>query len=78
MHNSMLACMSMFHFEEALKCADFLLDNYNQEPEIFFRKAQLLYLNKASSFRGLQEALEILEFKCIDEKRAKERPLYAK
>jgi len=74
----MLAYMSMFHFEEALKCANFILDTYNQEPEIYFRKAQLLYLNKASTFRELQEAQEILEFKCIDEKRAQERPLFAK
>jgi hypothetical protein len=28
LHNAMLAYMSMFHFEEALKCVDFILDNY--------------------------------------------------
>ena len=26
--NSMLAYMSMFHFEEAMKCIDFILDSY--------------------------------------------------
>lgn len=37
----MLAYMSIFHFEDANKCADFLLDTYTKEPEIYFRKAQV-------------------------------------
>lgn len=37
--NSMLAYMSMFHFEEAMKCADLILDSYLQDPEIYYRKA---------------------------------------
>lgn len=37
--NSMLAYMSLFHFEEALKCADFILDHHIKDPEIYYRKA---------------------------------------
>ena len=29
LHNAMLAYMSVFHFEEALKCVDLILDNYH-------------------------------------------------
>jgi hypothetical protein len=39
MLNSMLAYMSIYHFEEALKCADFLLDEVYEDPEIYYRKA---------------------------------------
>ena len=39
--NSMLAYMSLFHFEEAMKCADLILDNYIKDPEIYFRKSQV-------------------------------------
>lgn len=39
LHNAMLALMSMFHFEEALKCVDFVIDNYCQDPEFYYRKA---------------------------------------
>jgi hypothetical protein len=45
----MLAYMSIFHFEEARKCADFLLEGYTQEPEIYYRKAQIAYLDKSST-----------------------------
>ena len=41
MNNAMLAYMSIFHFEDARKCADFLLETYTKEPEIYFRKAQV-------------------------------------
>jgi hypothetical protein len=37
--NSMLAYMSVYHFEEALKCANFIIKNYVQNAEIYFRKA---------------------------------------
>jgi len=37
--NSMLAYMSLFHFEEAMKCADLILENYIKDPEIYFRKS---------------------------------------
>jgi hypothetical protein len=37
--NSMLSYMSVFHFEEAMKCADFILDQYLKDPEIYYRKA---------------------------------------
>lgn len=37
--NSMLAYMSMFHFEEAQKCSDFLLNDILCDPEIYYRKA---------------------------------------
>lgn len=39
LHNAMLAYMSMYHFEDALKCADFILETLHKEPEIYFRKA---------------------------------------
>jgi len=37
--NGMLAYMSLYHFEEALKCANFILDTYTQDSELYFRKA---------------------------------------
>ncbi len=37
--NSMLAYMSLFHFDEAKKCADLIIDTYWNDPEIIFRKA---------------------------------------
>ena len=37
--NAMLAYMSMFHFDEALKCADFIIESYTTDAEIYFRKA---------------------------------------
>ena len=37
--NIMLAYMAMFHFEEALKCADYILEYHTSDPEIYFRKA---------------------------------------
>jgi hypothetical protein len=40
----MLAYTSVFHFDEALKCADFILDNYHKDPEFYFRKAQVWIL----------------------------------
>jgi hypothetical protein len=42
----MLAYASVFHFDEALKCADLLIDHFFQhhEPEIYFRKAQVTSL----------------------------------
>lgn len=43
--NSMLAYMSLYHFEEAEKCADFILDHYLKDPEIYYRKAQNIYFN---------------------------------
>ena len=43
MMNSMFAYMSVFHFEEALKCANFLLEEVFEDPEIYFRKAQVIY-----------------------------------
>ena len=49
--NSMLAYMSLFHFEEAMKCADLLLDSFLKDPEIYFRKIQV---------RILRNYLEIL------------------
>ena len=39
LHNAMLAYMSVFHFEEALKCADLILENYHKDTEFYFRKA---------------------------------------
>ena len=39
LHNAMLAYMSVFHFEEALKCADLILENYHKDAEFYFRKA---------------------------------------
>lgn len=41
--NSMLAYMSLFHFEEAMKCADLILDTYIKDAEIYYRKAQVSY-----------------------------------
>jgi len=41
LHNAMLAYTSVFHFDEALKCADFILDHYHKDPEFYFRKAQV-------------------------------------
>ena len=41
LHNAMLAYMSVFHFDEALKCVDLILDNYHQDSEFYFRKAQV-------------------------------------
>jgi hypothetical protein len=38
----MLAYMSMYHFEEAFKCADFILEAYStngDDPEVYYRKA---------------------------------------
>lgn len=29
--NSMFAYMSLFHFDEARKCVDYIIDNYSQE-----------------------------------------------
>jgi len=40
--NAMLSYMSLFHFEEAMKCADLILDSYLKDPEIYFRKAQVI------------------------------------
>jgi hypothetical protein len=40
----MLAYTSVFNFDEALKCADFILDNYHKDPEFYFRKAQVWIL----------------------------------
>jgi hypothetical protein len=37
----MLAYMSLYHFDEAFKCADFLLDEVLEDPEIYYRKAQV-------------------------------------
>jgi hypothetical protein len=37
--NCMLAYMSMFHFGEALKCANFIIEQYTKDAEIYFRKA---------------------------------------
>ena len=37
--NSMLTYMSVFHFDEANKCIDFILDQYTKDPEVYFRKA---------------------------------------
>lgn len=48
--NSMLAYMSLFHFEEAMKCADLILDSYLQVPEIYFRKAQVIPASCLTSF----------------------------
>jgi hypothetical protein len=39
LHNAMLAYMSVFHFDEALKCADLILENYHKDTEFYFRKA---------------------------------------
>jgi hypothetical protein len=39
----MLAYMSVYHFDEALKCADFILDTYPPQLEIYFRKAQVMH-----------------------------------
>ena len=54
--NSMLAYMSVFHFQEAMKCVDFLLDQYLKDAEIYFRKAQITYFNKQSTVSDLQTA----------------------
>ncbi|TNV82024.1 hypothetical protein FGO68_gene6596 [Halteria grandinella] len=67
LNNSMLAYMSIFHFDEAKKCADFLLDTYTQEPEIYFRKAQIIYLDKTSTLDDLSQALDLLDNKCLSE-----------
>ena len=40
--NATLAYMSVFHFDEALKCTNFLLNEIVEDPEIYFRKAQVL------------------------------------
>ena len=37
--NSMLAYMSVFHFEEAEKCIEFILEHSIQTPFLYFRKA---------------------------------------
>lgn len=37
--NSALAYMSVFHFDEASKCIDFILNEVYEDSEIFFRKA---------------------------------------
>lgn len=42
--NSMMAYSSVFHFEEAMKCADLILDHYLKDPEIYFRKAQVIII----------------------------------
>jgi hypothetical protein len=40
--NCMLSYLSMHHFEEATKVVNFLLDNnYWNDPELYFRKAQV-------------------------------------
>ena len=39
--NATLAYMSVFHFDEALKCTNFLLNEIAEDPEIYFRKAQV-------------------------------------
>jgi hypothetical protein len=39
LNNAMLSYMSVFHFDQALKCADFILDTYHKDAEFFFRKA---------------------------------------
>ena len=59
--NSALSYMSVFHFQEAMKCVDFILDQYLKDPEIYFRKAQIVYFNKVSTFTDLEKALESLQ-----------------
>lgn len=39
LHNAMLAYMSVYHFDEALKCADLIIDTYCQDSEFYYRKA---------------------------------------
>ncbi|CDW77840.1 UNKNOWN [Stylonychia lemnae] len=57
--------MSLFHFDEAMKCADLILDNYIKDPEIYFRKSQVIYFDKTSTIQRLQDALELVDKECL-------------
>ena len=65
MVNSMMAYMSLFHFEEAEKCINFVLESYMQQPDLYYRKAQVLYFNQKSSFENLEDANYILKEYCL-------------
>jgi hypothetical protein len=43
--NSALAYMSMHHFDEAHKCVEYMIEHYWKDPQLYFRRAQLVYLN---------------------------------
>ena len=64
--NAMLAYMSVYHFEEAMKCCNFVIDTYTQDAEIYYRKAQILYFNKNSSIEELETAIELLKDNCLN------------
>lgn len=61
----MLSYMSVYHFDEALKCADLIIDQYSKDPDFYFRKAQTICLDRSTSLNQLEEALELLETKCL-------------
>lgn len=43
--NTALAYMSVFHFDEALKCVDFILNEVFEDADIYFRKAQVTFVH---------------------------------
>ncbi len=59
--NAMMAYLSLYHFDEAQKCASFILDTYSQDAEVYYRQAQIIYFNSLSSYEQLNEALLLLE-----------------
>lgn len=81
--NAMLAYMSVFHFDEAMKCADLILDQFFKDSEIYFRKAQVKYsrslshfqqitfFNKNSTIAELNESIDLLKEHCLNSKKEK-------
>lgn len=66
--NSMLAYMSMHHFDEAAKIVGVILSRgFWKDPELFFRKAQIVCFDKSSSIDKLREALQLVESECLNE-----------
>jgi hypothetical protein len=64
----MLAYMSMHHFAEANKIIDVIFDRgYWKDPELYFRRAQITYMNKSSSLKQLRDASELVTAECLNE-----------